>query len=252
MRINRAMAKIRTHLARVGIVVSLALLAELLEERAAHAFPTALLATGSESSTLTAPTRPVNNAVRHTARLLLLLALRGPICLTLGAVVLAGGVAVGYHLQAQRLSPAERMQLFTALSGSWTGTLDFADDRTKQRFTFPTTVVFDPQNGDGALRFTATYRGSDREDITTLTRDPRTGDFVADNGGPRSSHNLHSTGDLVKLGPEEFAFRGWSYPQNAEVRLRIRRTPTQASVYEEYRKQGEADYQFRNRFLLHR
>jgi RNA polymerase sigma factor (sigma-70 family) len=252
MRINRAMAKIRAHLARVGIVVSLALLADLLEERATYAFPTTLLVAGSGSTTLSAPTRPVQIAVRRTASLLLLLALREPICLTLGAVVLAGGVAVGYHLQAQRLSPAERLRLFTALRGSWTGTLDFADDRTKQRFTFPTTVVFDPQNGNGALRFTATYRGSDREDITTLTRDPRTGDFVADNGGPRSSHSLHSTGDMIRLGPEEFAFRGWSYPQNAEVRLRIRRTPTQAFVYEEYRKQGESEYQFRNRFLLHR
>ena len=113
-------------------------------------------------------------------------------------------------------------------------------------------VVFDTQNNDDTLRFVATYAHSDREDITTIAGDPHTGAFIADNGGPRRSHALHSVGDLIRLGPNEFAFRGWSYAQNAEVRLRLHLAPTQVSIFEEYRKQGRSEYQFRNRFVLRR
>ena len=255
MRINRAMEKIRAHLAKAGIAVSLVLLAELLQEQAAQAVPAALLASlNGRSHADPAPTlsQPTAAAVRRTAQILLLAALRFPLLLLLGSVLLCGGVAISRSLQPPRLTPADRRRFFTALTGNWTGTLDFADDRTKQHFTLPTTVVFDSQNGDNTLRFAATYRHSDREDITTLTEDPRTGTCVADNGGPRSSHRLHSDGELIKLRPGEFAFRGTSIVRNAEVRLRITMRPRQVTIREEYRTQGQSDYQFRNRFTLKR
>jgi RNA polymerase sigma factor (sigma-70 family) len=253
MRINRAMEKIRAHLAHVGIGVSVAVLAALLEERSVQALPVTLLAAQNLPSAPSAsPSQSTRVAARRTIRLLLLLALRFPFCLLLGTVLLVVGALLFHRLQSERWTPAEQHRLFTSLRGDWTGTLDFVDDTSKQHFTTPTTVVFDTQNGDNILRFIATYPRSNREDITTLSGDPRTGVFVADNGGPRRSHKLHSTGDLIKLGTNEFAFRGWSYPQNADVRLRISLATTRVSIYEEYRKQGQSDYQFRNRFLLHR
>lgn len=250
MRINRAMEKIRAYLAQVGIAVSLVLLVTLLEEQAAQAVPSSLLAT-LNASPQTAPTPGAFHAVRWTSRILLLLSLRFPLLLLITACLLFGGAAVYHNLASSPLSPIEQRRLFTRLRGPWTGTLEFADDRTHQRFTLPTTVICTSLNQNNTLRFVATYRGSDREDITTLSGDPRTGVFTADNGGPRSSHILHSTGRLVQLAPGDYAFRGSGFGQFAETRLHITLHPDQIILAEEYRKVGQSDYQFRNRFILH-
>jgi hypothetical protein len=150
------------------------------------------------------------------------------------------------------LSLIERSQFYKKLDGGWMGTLDYADDLSGKLYTLPTTVVFDSVNAQRTLRFIARYPDSDREDITTLTGDPRTGIFVVDNGGPRKSHSLHGTGELIKLGAGEFAFQGTNGAIDARVRLRITISPTRVTIHEEYLKHGRSDYRFRNRFTLHR
>ncbi len=255
MRINRAMEKIRNHLAHVGIAVSLALLATLLEEQAARAIPAPLLASMARLHGNVLPNslpKSTFAAVRRTSQFLLLLSLRFPLFLLLTATLLFGSAAVYHSLQPQRLSVAEQRQLFTMLRGNWIGALDYADDSTHQLFSTQTTVVFDTQDNANTLRFVATYPHSDREDITTLAGNPYTGLFVADNGGPRSSHNLHSDGELIKLGPNEFTFRGSSLVRNGYARLRLSLQSNRVTIYEEYRKQDQFLYQFRNRFTLHR
>lgn len=250
MRINRAMEKIRTYLAQVGITVTIALLATLLEERASSAAPISLTAP-LNALTPCSLSRPASHAVRRTSQLLSLLSLRLPLFLLL-TVSFFSGIAAYRSRPPRPFSLTEQRQLFLNLRGDWTGTLTYADDATKQQFTMPTGVEIDTQNQENTLRFVATYPKSDREDITTLSGDPRTGVFIADNGGPRSSHRLHSTGELVKLAPNQFAFRGWSFPQNADIRLRLTLQPDRVTLYEEYRKQGQSNYQFRNRFTLER
>ena len=255
MRISRAMEKVRTHLAKVGIAVSATLLAAVLEEQAADAVPIGLLKAlpgGADSSVGAAPSAAVVAALRQTERVLFALSLRLPLQLLLGISLFFGAATAYRTMHPPILSPAERIRFFTALRGEWTGTLDYADDRTNQPFTLATTVTFDDTSRSNALRFVAVYPQSDREDITTVAGDPITGVFVADNGGPRSSHNLHSIGELVKLGPSEFAFHGSGIVPYGEVRLRFTFSTSQVVISEEYRRQGMLSYRFRNRFALRR
>ena len=255
MRINRAMEKVRLHLSRAGIAVSVLMLATLLNERAAQALPASLLVVpwrytaGGSPPPQPGPTRA---SVRRAAQSLHFAAWGRPLAVLCTIAVLVGGMAVYGGRQPQRLSPIEQSQFFKDLDGSWVGTLEYADDRSRKLYTLDTAVVFNSENAQNTLRFIAKYPRSDREDITTLTGDPRTGTFVVDNGGPRKSHSLHGAGELIKLGAGEFAFQGMNVATDARVRLRITNSRTRMTIHEEYLKHGRSDYHFRNRFTLHR
>ena len=169
-----------------------------------------------------------------------------------GVLTLLSGYTIYRRQLPQRLNAAEQRQLFASLAGIWQGTLEYADDRTRQHFTYPTTVTFNTQNQGWALIFTALYEGAANVDITTLASDPNTAAIVVTNGGPQSSHRLNGTGELVRLRNGDYAFVGESIAMNAEVRLVIRPEGRQLFLQEEYRRPGQAYYQFRNRFTLSR
>lgn len=251
MRVSRAVDKLRAHLGKAGVAVSVGLLAALLEERAAQAAPVGLLqalpqlAAGHGPATTHLPAQPLLRVpLRPIAQSL------RPLVAIGGLLVLLVGFMAYRQTLPQRLSRTEQRLLFTRLAGVWKGTLEYADDATRQHFTYPTTVTFRPQNQGDALEYVAVYQGSSSVDTTTMSRDPNTGRVTVKNGGPQSSHRLSGVGELVRLRGGDYAFQGQSPGLNADVRLRIVRKGSQLSMQEEYRNPGQTQYQFRNRFTL--
>ena len=171
MRVQRSLQKIRAHLSRAGVAVTLALLAALLLEHGASAAPTALLDRLSASSAVPPDGRAsaVEGAVRQASLLLSFLSALRP--LTVLIVVL--GFVVGYGqfqrlVSPQGLSAGEQRRAFQALEGTWRGRLEYADDRTGQHFTYPTTVTVRSLGGGSGLSLVAAYSGSTAVDRTTF------------------------------------------------------------------------------------
>ena len=251
MRVSRAVEKLRAHLIKAGVAVSLAALVALLEERAAQAAPSPLITSLTQfaaGNSQPIPTETLNRALRGgsprlvRSRLSLAMALGG-------ALVLLAGFAAYQQHRVQRLNAAEWRRLFAGLSGVWKGTLEFADDATRQHFTYPTTVTFQVQAAGDGLEFAATYEGSAARDVTTFRTDARSGIVTVTNGGPQSSHGLNGVGYLVRM-RGGYAFEGEEAAMNSATRLRIMPSGTRLTMQEEYRKFGQTGYQFRNRFTL--
>lgn len=253
MRVSRALEKIRAHLNKAGIAVSVGLLSALLEEQTSQAaVPATLLARlagGAATLNAVVPSATLGVAVRQASQRLVVLPVLKMLVVALLIVSCVGG-AVYRQTLPQRLSPAERRQAFTTLAGTWTGTLEYADDVTGQRFTYPTRVIIRSLGAGSGLEMEATYTGASNVDVTIFAGDPRTQRFLVTNGGPRSSHGLSGVGDLVKQG-NGFAFLGRNAARDTDVRLRFTRTGTRLTIEEDYRTRGSA-YQFRNRFSLAR
>ncbi len=253
MRITRALEKIRKHLGKAGITVTVAVLAVLLEEHSAHAAPVSLVQRLSQTAGVpqtAGQSLRLSKAARAAAWRLFLVAHR-TLLMLLGGGVLLGGMAIGYHLaHPPRLSTAERQRMFLAWEGTWRGTLAFADDRTHQRFTYPTQVQFETAEQNSVLRFTARYQGTSSVDITTLRVEPTTGKVTVQNGGKQSSHSLRASGELLRLPNGGAAFEGTDSLTRRTVRLRFTLDAKSAVIEEEYRLPGASAYQFRNRFLL--
>ena len=253
MRVGRAVEKIRAHLGKVGIAASAAALAMLLEERAAQAAPARLLqslpqiAAGNGQAVTTGAARlAVQSGTRQIARFNL------PALGALGgALILLVGFTIYHSLQPQRLNAAEQRQLYARLAGVWSGTLEFADDRTQQHSTYPTSVTFQAQEQGNTLEFTATYTGTSSVDTTTFRTEPRTGMTTVRNGGPQSSHQLNAAGEILRT-HGDYVFQGDDAGLNAAARVLIQPNGNSLTIQEEYRKAGQASYQFRNRFTLSR
>lgn len=253
MRVQRSLEKIRTHLSRAGVVVQLALLATLLLERSASAAPNALPGrfslpavdlSGDRANTLA-------DAVRRASLLFSFMSALRPLV----ALVVAAGIAVGFAQVKrlafpQRLSLREQQRAFRAIDGTWRGSLEYADDRTGQHFTYPTTVTARSLGGGSGLSFVAAYTGSTAVDRTTWAPGPQAGTFSVTNGGPQSSHRLAGVGELVRMRDGGFAFEGQSPERDADVRVRFMLGADSLTMQEEYRPKQEASYRFRNRFTL--
>ena len=251
MRIQRALEKVRVNLGKMGVAVTVGTLAVLLEAHSAQAAPAVVLQSlariAREGKPVALPL-PVRRAARRLAAPLF----GKMFVVLLGALLLAGSV-LGYRLRLpQPLSQMERRRLFASLAGTWTGTLEFADDKTRQRFTYPTQLTFASLDRGDALQFVASYTGSSSVDITTFRRDAHTGEFTVQNSGPQSSHKLYGRGELVHSRGSEVAFQGFNDAQAIAIRLRILLKAGRLTLQEEFRPTGQSAYQFRNRFLLQR
>jgi RNA polymerase sigma factor (sigma-70 family) len=254
MRVNRALEKIRSHLARAGITVAVGALAAHLQERTAQAVPghvlgmPARIATGGTPPSAQSVTRAARQAgirmsLRSTPRLL---------AVSLSLLLFLAGCLVYRSRLQQPLSRPERVRLFGSMAGTWGGNLEFADDRTGQRFTYPTTVNVSVENRGDVLQLSASYAGTDRVDVTTLEGTASTGKIGVYNGGPKSSHRLSATGDLLHLRDGGTAFLGFSEAQNRWIRMTFALDRNRLTVQEEYRLPSASAYRFRNRFSLRR
>jgi RNA polymerase sigma factor (sigma-70 family) len=255
MRVNRALEKIRAHLAKAGIAVSVAVLATLYEEHPAQAIPDSVYRSLTQIATEAGarpPATPLSSAARQAEMLLSLGAARRPFAALLGLFVLICGFTIYRRNLPDRLSLTEQRRLFQALAGTWSGALEFADDRTGKRYTYPTTVVFSSPNQADSLQFAATYQGATNVDITTIIGNAQPGQVTVKNGGPQNSHRLSGAGDLVHLNASSYAFVGFSAAANRDVRLKFALKGQQLTIQEEYRLPSSSDYRFRNRFTLSR
>ncbi len=253
MRVARALEKMRLHLAKAGIAVTVGALTLLLDKQSAQAIPAGVYemaarvgvynATPSASNVVTNIAR---QAARQPARKLIARLLIG----TVTGLLLLGGAANYYIFSRQSVIQTEQRRLFSTLAGTWRGSLEYADDKTQVHSTYPTSVVIRSQNQGDRLELTATYTGTSNVDVTTFTRNPNTGRFAIENGGPQSSHNLGGDGVLTRLPDGEFAFQGTDVAHDREVRLRISLQPGKLTLQEEYRTDRSAKYEFRNRFTL--
>ncbi len=293
MRVNRALERIRTHLGKVGVAVTVLALAETLETRAAQAAPTriyealARLAAGSQAASdsagrpapkSAARARPqaLVNAVRQAARQMARRPVGFALIGTAATLLLLTGLALLSQRPPAPLSQTEQRRLFATLAGTWKGSLEYADDRSGQHFTYPTTVTFQIQNGGDAVQYTAIYAGSSSVDVSIMARDPATGKITVQNGGAQSSHPLHSVGQLANAGEGVVAFEGYDAARKQETRLQISLSAKRLRLQEAFRRPfwltGPASaveagsrsfgsllarrlqpaYQFRNRFDLQR
>lgn len=251
MRIQRALEKVRAHLGKMGVAVTVASLAALLEAHSAQAAPDAVIQSLPQVAHRDLPA-PFPLVVRWAALRMALPSRHIAPGVLLGLLLLTGSV-IGYRLRLpQPLNQTERRRLFASLAGTWTGNLEFADDKTRQRFLYPTKVTFARLDQGDALQFVATYTGSSSVDVTTFRRDAQTGSFSVQNSGPQSSHKLYGLGELVALRDGEFAFLGFNDAQSKAIRLRILLKADRLTLQEEFRKANQSEYQFRNRFLLQR
>ena len=254
MRVMRALDKIRDHLSKAGITVTVAALALLLEEHSAYAAPVSLVQRLSQptSAPQSAAQNPVlSKAVRSAARWFFLSSCRKPLMILAGGLIW-GGMAAGYHLMhPPRLTPTEQARLFVALQGRWQGTLEYADDRTHQRFLYPSEVDFTGNVPNSSLQWTATYQGTSSVDTTTLRGDPA-GIVTVQNSGEQSSHRLAASGELFPLGEGGAMFQGVDTLTKRTVRIRFTVNANRVVIEEDYRSLGASVYQFRNRFTLKR
>lgn len=254
MRVTRALEKIRGHLSKAGIAVTLAALTLLLEERAASAAPAAVLHAVAQIAKPSAGAITVSasmaRVVGGTTRQIFLRQMFKPAVSLIVCVAAFVGAIQYRKAQPERLSRTEWRRMFAALGGTWQGTIDYANDRDRKRFAYPTTVVTAVLDRGDTLQWTATYSGAANTDITTLRYDPATGQFRARNGGSDSSHRLSAVGDMIRLSDGTAAFQGNDEARQAEVRIRLTMTASAAVIEEQYRSYSQSQFQFRNRFTL--
>lgn len=251
MRVARALEKMRGHLSKAGIAVTIVALTELWDMQTAQAIPAGICEAGARVGMIGAApstSNGVTQIIKRAARLTRRQAAGLWTGTAVGCFFLTGIVV--HFFSPQSLNRGEQRQLFAALGGAWQGSLEYADDKTRQHFTYPTTVTISSPNQADSLQFTATYKGTTSVDVTTFTRNPNTGLFLVKNAGPQSSHGLAGEGVLVRLSPNEVAFQGTDVSHNREVRLRLVLSARNLTMQEEYRASRWAKYEFRNRFIL--
>lgn len=254
MRIQRALEKIRLHLGSVGIAVSIGALTLLLEERPAQALPQNLLDGLSHIARNGASlvnSTSLSNVLRQASLRSRLSASRLFFATAIGVLFLLGFVGVRLT-RPERLSPAAQRRLFAQMAGSWTGKLEYADDRSHKRYTYTTAVLFRLLDQGDTLQYVSTYAGSASVDTTTLKRDRLTNQVSIENGGEQSSHTLSSVGELVRLFDGRYAFQGNDRVRRRESRLLFTLDRDRLTMQEEFRLPGQQAYQFRNRFTLTR
>ena len=155
MRVNRTLEKVRGYLAKAGVTISAVALASLWLERGSEALPASL--TGSAGRLLAAGNPAASGgaalaAARQTARQM---ALRSAARWASGAalLLLLGGAESLQRAGTLRAAQARR-EFFAAMAGTWNGTLEYADDGSGRRFTYPATVRIEAETrGQRATRF---------------------------------------------------------------------------------------------------
>jgi hypothetical protein len=240
MRVNRALAKVRSHLQRVGVAVSVAALMVLLTERGSAAPPPGLSDWIERQNEPAFTTRPSPTLTFGLTRTVLLS--------SVVTIALVSAILWWRASAPSKLTEKERTQVFRAMRGQWNGTLEYADDRTKAHYTYPTQV--EVKSSDTHLEFTAKYRGSSGVDRTTFDYDGRS--FIVQNAGPGSTHRLFGLGSFAGIGKNDIVFEGSNVPLKSSVRIRLQLQGNMLQIEEDDLPAGEKDYSFRNRFTLHR
>jgi RNA polymerase sigma factor (sigma-70 family) len=252
MRIARALEKVRGHLKKAGVLVTLVALTGYLEAQRRAELPAGI---ANKISQIGEPdTGPISNrvlrAVSEAGSALTRASLQASASFGLAVLFLIIGITLGSRYVTVQVPRMLQQRMFKQAQGNWSGRLTYADDQTRKQYSFATNVDIDSAPSGDSLVFTARYSGTDRVDITTLVFDKKAQRFTIENGGPHKSHSLHAIGKLVKLGDGDIAFVGVAEDTANEVRVRMIASGRQLVISEEYRTPLQQTFQFRNRYVL--
>ncbi len=253
MRVSRGLDKVRAQLAKAGIAVTTAALTLMLDQHTAQAAPPrfeqslAQIASGNAlqgSGALQAVVQKaaLRASLKQTAKPLFCFAV---------ALLLMGFAGYRYS-RPQPLAVTEEARLFSTVVGNWTGSLEYADDRTSQHFTYPTSVVFSLGNGGNTLQYVSTYGAYPISDTATISRNPQTGETLITNGGAERTHTLAAAGEIFRERDGSFRFQGRDEARNVDTRMLLSLKKNQLILQEEYRRAGDDAHRFRNRYTLYR
>ncbi len=273
MRVSRAVEKLRRHLAKAGVVVSLAALTVFLTERASDAAPSSLSIPaiavtndliGASSGGVSMVTSPL---LKGTGILLMATTYKTGIVATVAALGLiallgAGGGAVvlaKQHAGPARLTERVRRAVLSPLVGEWAGELQYRDYQSERLVKTPArmAVAMSPQ-GD-ALSVRITYpRFRSRVEVSTWSLSAQTGVWT-NKDNKQSEENAVAGMDAFAAtgrGILTLTARGIDGIRPSEIRTTINRTGDSLSVRREARPIGgvnrKAVFAFRNQYTLRR
>ncbi len=144
----------------------------------------------------------------------------------------------------------------TALSGTWTGTLEYRDYRSDRRVTLPTTLIV-TAGGERVMRLVYTYDDGPGKTVVseeTVTIDPAASSYRIQNGD--------GTYDATFLAPGLAAFgaasgtvvlmgQGTENDAPVELRITLQIDRDSFTMLRESRRAG-AEWLFRNQYRLAR
>lgn len=263
MRVSRALEKIRVHLAKEGVVLSVGALAVLLEEHAVQASPPSVFAAiariAASGAAITSVATSWEGTPSPSRYLTRLPAPAKYLTLALATLVATGSIGVYRWNRPHPLDVTEQQRQFAALSGMWRGEITYIDDQNGKPYTYPTTAQFSVRDDGQTLHFASTYTGSSRKDAIIFSRDLRTGRFSIKNSGEQISYALWGVGELVQTRDGNIAFQGNNIAGTVQMRLQFVRRGNRLVVRQEYRPVTRlfplnpfSRYTLRNRYVLQR
>ena len=247
MRVNRALEKIKSHLSRVGIAVSVAILAVLIQERSAQAATLVALpklaVSGGAATVGVAP--KIVKVAEQSMRQLALTKLAYPLIGLAGLLVV--GLSVYRILLPAKMSFSESQAALRGLTGDWSGQLEYEDASSKKRVQYAVSVkaLFDATAS--RLNFVSTYPAGDWKDVYTISLDPASGSAFAKNVG---TYRLNADGALYRNRNGAIEFTGKERGSQSDLRVSFKLIGNRLEKLEEYRKPGGGEFVFRHRYSL--
>jgi hypothetical protein len=154
------------------------------------------------------------------------------------------------------LSYTQAPQFEAALTGRWTGTLEYRDYRSDKRVTLPTTLVV-AQAGPGLLTFAYAYDDGPGKTVTSqdrITVDAERSTYRVQNSDGTYDATFAATG-LSEFGPNSpgvtLIGRGDENGVMVDLRTTIQLGPTSLTILRESCRPGE-EWLFRNRYTFTR
>ena len=143
-----------------------------------------------------------------------------------------------------------------AMTGAWTGTLEYRDYRSDRRVTLPTRLTISSEQ-PGRLQFVYTYDDGPRKLVTSrdrITLDTQAGSYRIQNDEDSYDATFAASG-FREFGPDSPAItlvgKGVENDVAVDLRITINVTSRSLTMLRESRRAGE-DWLFRNRYELQR
>ena len=154
------------------------------------------------------------------------------------------------------LSFIQAPQFEAALTGSWTGTLEYRDYRSDKRVTLPTRLVI-ARAAAGGLTFSYVYDDGPGKTVTSqdrVTVDAARSTYRVQNADGTYDATFAASG-LGEFGPQSptvtLIGRGEENGVAVDLRTTIQLGPASLTMLRESRRPGE-DWLFRNRYTFNR
>jgi hypothetical protein len=163
-------------------------------------------------------------------------------------------------IRAQVTAPQDllRDQIYSALTGDWTGQIEYRDYQSDERVVLPTWLEVKPTSAGDALQFAYTYDDGPTKTVTemsTVIIDTTKRQFTIVSSGDHSTntYGIEGLGPPNRNGRMRFALTGDGTEKNQKVQLRITIT-IDRNLYQftkETRLPG-AEFNFRDSYQLTR